>query len=149
MCWGVVFSTIVRRTPGVKTSDCNRGGSGKKRGVLFLFQELRGPPVREDLALGLARGAVLERRVGKGDLPDRVPAYRTGLACPGMDAHVASLHVLEVLGRLAAGFGQRSAEDVMDGVVQDLHRLPVQGLGRGEGRNPGRMQDLVAVGVAD
>ena len=64
---------------------------------IFLLQELRGPAVSQDLALGLAGGAVLQGSIGEGNLADSVSAHGARLTGPRMDAHVAPFDVLQVL----------------------------------------------------
>src|SRR3954447_2509419 len=118
-----------------------------------LLEELAHPPVGERLAAGLARGAVLQARVGEGDLADGVPAHRAGLPGLGVHGEMGLLLALELAGGQPAGALDRVAQGDPDGVVEDHEVGVVVGLeeagGGLERRHPRGVQDLVGVGVAD
>src|SRR6478735_11587316 len=64
-----------------------------------LLEQPGHPSVGQLLAAGLAGRAVLQGRVGEGDLGDGVAAHGTGLALAPVHPHARLLLALEVLGR--------------------------------------------------
>src|SRR3954452_9280189 len=113
------------------------------------LEQTRQSPVGERLAAGLARRAVVQRRVGEGDFPDHVAADRAGLAGAPVPPHAELLLGLEVSRRPPARPPNGVAEHLAHRSVQPLRLLRVELRGGLERRQLGRVQDLVGVGVAD
>src|SRR5579862_3737369 len=98
--------------------DCmSRASKQRRSGSRDLSLEQAGQAaVGERLAAGLAGGAVLERGVGEGDLPDRVAADLAGLAGLAVHPQAALLLALEVGGGQARGPLDRLVQSGLDGV---------------------------------
>src|SRR5579862_4350097 len=77
-----------------------------------LLQDSAEPPVFVHFSLGLTCGAVLERPRPHPNLADGIAAHRTRLSCPGMNAVVRLLVLLE------GGCGDSGG--TRDGFVQNL-----------------------------
>src|SRR5699024_2663709 len=105
-------------------------------GAWELLEELARAPVGQWLAARLARGAVLQRRVGEAHLAHDVAADRAGLAGPAVDPHPGALGVLELPGRLAGGRGDRVGQSRAQGVVEGVDLVVGELRGEGEGGEP-------------
>ncbi len=133
-----------------RTATCTcRTWHGSALGSGYL-QKLRHPAVGERLASGLAAGAVLQRRVGERHLCDGASAHRrTSLppfrarACPSVwRPSVCSIGT-------PRGRRHRLAKHLAHLRQQVGDTRIVQAVGRLERAQPGGVQDLVGVGVAD
>ncbi len=91
-----------------------------------VFQQARERAVGEDLAAGLAAGAVVRLAVGVADALDRGRAVRAGLAEAAVDGHVGA-EGRDALGEAVARLGAEAvdpfAEDFSRGCVEDFDLL--------------------------
>src|SRR5689334_17403659 len=96
----------------------------------FLLQQLAQPAVCQGLPAGLTGRAVLQARVGEGDLAHRVAADRARLTGAAVDGELRLLLGLELAGGQSAGPFDRVAQRVLDRREQRRVLALAQAVGR-------------------
>src|SRR4051812_289120 len=149
MRWSPCASTRTRWATATRSWWPTAPRSSSCRTAPRLLEQARQPAVGERLSAGLARGAVLQGRVAERHLAHGVAADRAGQAGAAADAQAGLLPGLEVTRREPARALDRVAQRRPDRVVEIQHARLVKRRRGLEGGDPGDVEDLVGVGVAD